>query len=113
VSTTVQSLVIVGLGWLGVLAIPGGFTGLAILIVASVLLGTVSSAFSNTIGMLVRRRQTIYGPQWTVVLTRGISEISLIWLRDLGGSDIASDVKSSKIRRYAARQAAQLPPHLA
>lgn len=55
-STTVQSVIIVLLG----MAAGAGFPGVP-LIVASVLLGTVFSAFSNTIGMLVRQRETLIG----------------------------------------------------
>jgi ABC-2 type transport system permease protein len=61
VSTTFQSVVIVLLGWLAGAHYPGGVGGVALLIVASVLLGTVFSAFSNTIGMLVRQRESIIG----------------------------------------------------
>lgn len=61
VSTTIQSVVIVLLGWLGGAHYPGGVAGTAVLIVASVLLGTVFGAFSNTIGMLVRQRESIIG----------------------------------------------------
>jgi ABC-2 type transport system permease protein len=60
-STTVQSIVIILLGWLGGATYPGGGLGLVILVVASVLLGTVFGAMSNTIGMLVRQRETIIG----------------------------------------------------
>jgi len=61
VSTTIQSVVIVLLGWLAGAHYPGGVPGTVVLIVASVLLGTVFSAFSNTIGMLVRQRESIIG----------------------------------------------------
>jgi ABC-2 type transport system permease protein len=60
-STTVQSVVIILLGWLGGAQYPGGALGLLILIVASVLLGTIFGAMSNTIGMLVRQRESIIG----------------------------------------------------
>jgi ABC-2 type transport system permease protein len=61
VSTTIQSVIIVLLGWAGGAHYSGGAIGLVVLIVASVLLGTVFSALSNTIGMLVRQRETIIG----------------------------------------------------
>jgi len=60
-STTIQSSIIVLLGWWGGAHYPGGLAGVAILVVASILLGTVFGAFSNTIGMLVRQRETIIG----------------------------------------------------
>jgi ABC-2 type transport system permease protein len=55
-STAVQSLIIALLGMAAGASFPG-----VLLIVASVLLGTVFSAFSNTVGMLVRQRETIIG----------------------------------------------------
>ncbi|MCW2501989.1 MAG: Transport permease protein [Actinomycetia bacterium] len=60
-STAVQSLIIVGLAALGGASFAGGPAGIALLVVAAVLLGTVFSALSNTVGMLVRQRETIIG----------------------------------------------------
>jgi ABC-2 type transport system permease protein len=60
-STTVQSIIIIFLGWLAGAAYPGGFAGVVILVVASVLLGAVFSALSNTAGLLIRQRETIIG----------------------------------------------------
>jgi ABC-2 type transport system permease protein len=61
ISTAVQSVVIVLLGAIGGADYPGGAGGLLILILASVLLGTVFGAFSNALGMLVRQRESIIG----------------------------------------------------
>ncbi|MFE3603380.1 ABC transporter permease [Streptomyces sp. NPDC059142] len=61
ISTAVQSVIIVLLGLIGGAGYPGGFGGLLILIVASVLLGTVFGALSNALGMLVRERESIIG----------------------------------------------------
>ncbi|MEV0577742.1 ABC transporter permease [Streptomyces sp. NPDC050392] len=61
ISTAVQSLVIVLLGWAAGATYPGGAGGLLILVVASILLGTVFGAFSNALGMLVRQRESIIG----------------------------------------------------
>lgn len=61
ISTAVQSLIIVLLGWAAGADYPGGVGGVIVLIVASVLLGTVFGALSNTVGMLVRQRETIIG----------------------------------------------------
>ena len=60
-STTFQSVVIVLLGLAAGADYPGGPAGLVVLTVASVLLGTVFGALSNTVGMLVRQRETIIG----------------------------------------------------
>ncbi|MEU9468692.1 ABC transporter permease [Streptomyces avermitilis] len=59
--TALQSVIIVLLGLLGGADYPGGFGGVAVLIVASVLLGTVFGALSNALGMLVRERESIIG----------------------------------------------------
>ncbi|WP_327357340.1 ABC transporter permease [Streptomyces sp. NBC_01304] len=61
VSTALQSVIIVLLGKLGGADYPGGIGGLAILIVASVLLGAIFGALSNAMGMLVRQRESIIG----------------------------------------------------
>jgi ABC-2 type transport system permease protein len=61
VSTTIQSVLIVLLGLLGGARYPGGLPGLLVLVVTSALLGIVFSALSNTVGMLVRQRETIIG----------------------------------------------------
>ncbi|GGX94500.1 ABC transporter permease [Streptomyces anandii] len=59
--TALQSVVIVLLGLLGGADYPGGTGGVAVLVVASVLLGTVFGALSNALGMLVRERESIIG----------------------------------------------------
>lgn len=60
-STAFQSVCIVLLGKAGGADYPGGIGGILILIVASILLGTVFGALSNAIGMLVRQRESIIG----------------------------------------------------
>src|SRR5580704_5509955 len=57
----VQSIIIVLLGWAGGAHYAGGITGMLVLIAASVLIAIVFSAFSNTVGMLARQRETIIG----------------------------------------------------
>jgi len=57
----VQSIIIVLLGWAGGAHYAGGIPGLVVLIVAAVLVAIVFSAFSNTVGMLARQRETIIG----------------------------------------------------
>jgi ABC-2 type transport system permease protein len=59
--TALQSVIIVLLGLLGGADYPGGVGGVAILITASVLLGTIFGALSNALGMLVRERESIIG----------------------------------------------------
>ncbi|MFF9124764.1 ABC transporter permease [Streptomyces sp. NPDC014889] len=59
--TALQSVVIVLLGLLGGADYPGGAVGVLILVLASVLLGTVFGALSNALGMLVQERESIIG----------------------------------------------------
>ncbi|WP_369245361.1 ABC transporter permease [Streptomyces sp. R41] len=59
--TALQSVIIVLLGLLGGADYPGGIGGVAILIIASVLLGTIFGALSNALGMLVQERESIIG----------------------------------------------------
>ncbi|MER7835828.1 ABC transporter permease [Streptomyces sp. NPDC096040] len=59
--TAGQSLIIVLLGLLGGADYPGGIGGIAVLVVAAVLLGTVFGALSNALGMLVQERESLIG----------------------------------------------------
>jgi ABC-2 type transport system permease protein len=59
--TTVQSLIIVALGWAAGAHYPGGVAGVVVLIAVSVFIAVVFSAFSNIVGMLARQRETIIG----------------------------------------------------
>jgi ABC-2 type transport system permease protein len=61
VSTTVQTLIILLLGLAGGARYPGGAAGVLVLIVASILVGVVFGALSNTVGMLLRSREAIIG----------------------------------------------------
>jgi ABC-2 type transport system permease protein len=61
VSTTVQTLIIVGLGYAGGARYPGGVAGVVVLIVASVLVGIFWGGMSNMTGMLLRSREAIIG----------------------------------------------------
>jgi ABC-2 type transport system permease protein len=61
VSTTVQSLIIVGLGLAGGARYHGGVAGVAVMVAASILVGVVFGALSNVTGMLLRSREAIIG----------------------------------------------------
>lgn len=61
VSTAVQTLIIVFLGMAGGAAYRGGAIGVAVLAVASVLIGVLWGALSNMTGMLLRSREAIIG----------------------------------------------------
>jgi ABC-2 type transport system permease protein len=61
VNTTVQTVIILLLGLLGGASYAGGVAGPAVVVVASILLGTVFGTLSNACGMLVRQREAIIG----------------------------------------------------
>jgi ABC-2 type transport system permease protein len=61
VSTTVQTLIIVGLGAAGGARYPGGAVGIVVLIIASILVGVLWGGLSNMTGMLLRSREAIIG----------------------------------------------------
>jgi ABC-2 type transport system permease protein len=61
VGTVYQSLIIVLLGLAGGARYPGGVGGVAVLIIASVLVGIVFGALSNVVGVLLRSREAIIG----------------------------------------------------
>jgi ABC-2 type transport system permease protein len=61
VSTTVQTLIIVALGYAGGARYPGGAVGIVVLIVASILVGVMWGGLSNMTGMLLRSREAIIG----------------------------------------------------
>ncbi|WP_372352021.1 ABC transporter permease [Streptomyces sp. KL116D] len=59
--TALQSVIIVLLGLAGGASYPGGLVGIVILVVTSVLLGTIFGAFSSALGVLVQERESIIG----------------------------------------------------
>ena len=61
VSTAVQSLIIVGLGLAGGASYQGGAAGVTVMVAASILVGVMFGALSNTVGMLLRSREAIIG----------------------------------------------------
>ncbi len=61
VSTIVQTLIIVVLGFAGGARYPGGVVGIIVLTLAAVLIGVLWGALSNMTGMLLRSREAIIG----------------------------------------------------
>jgi ABC-2 type transport system permease protein len=61
VSTTIQTLIIVVLGYAGGARYPGGALGIVMLVVASIEVGVFWGALSNLIGMLARDRMAVIG----------------------------------------------------
>jgi ABC-2 type transport system permease protein len=61
VSTVIQTLIIVVLGYAGGASYAGGAPGIVVLILASVLVGVFWGALSNMTGMLSRSREAIIG----------------------------------------------------
>ncbi|WP_207393999.1 ABC transporter permease [Actinomadura formosensis] len=91
-STAFQSLVIIVLGWAAGAHYPGGAPGLAVLVAASVLIGIVLAALSNTLALLVRDRNTIIG----------LNVMLLLPLTFLSSAFMAKDLMPSWIRHVAA-----------
>jgi len=60
-TTALQSVIIIALGWAAGAHYDGGAAGLLVLVAVAVLVAIVFSAFSNTVGMLARQRETIIG----------------------------------------------------
>jgi ABC-2 type transport system permease protein len=61
VSTTVQTLIIVALGYAGGARYPGGAAGIVVLVLAAIGIGVFWGALSNMTGMLLRSREAIIG----------------------------------------------------
>jgi ABC-2 type transport system permease protein len=61
VSTVVQTLIIVALGYAGGARYPGGALGIVVLTAAAIPIGVFWGALSNTTGMLTRDRQAVIG----------------------------------------------------
>lgn len=92
VTTTIQSVIIVALGRLGGARYPSGPAGIAVLVVASVLVGIVFAALSNTMGLLVRQRETIIGLSVFLLLPLTFLSSAFMarnlmpdWIRDVAG----------------------------
>ena len=61
VGTTIQTLIIVVLGFAGGARYPGGITGIVVLTLAAILIGVLWGALSNMVGMLLRSREAVIG----------------------------------------------------
>ncbi|MEV6303125.1 ABC transporter permease [Actinoplanes sp. NPDC051861] len=92
ISTAVQVTAIILLGLLAGASYPGGAAGLLVMLVAALLLGTIFSALSNTIGMLARQRETIIG----------INTLLLLPLTFLSSAFMAESLMPSWMRTVAA-----------
>jgi ABC-2 type transport system permease protein len=92
VSTTIQSVIIIALGRLGGARYVGGLAGMTILVTASVLIGVLFSALSNTLGLLLRQRETIIA----------LSVFLLLPLTFLSSAFMAKDLMPAWMRHVAA-----------
>ncbi len=68
VSTIVQSLIIVAMGWGMGAAFPGGAAGVAALIGVAVLISLAMAGLSNAFALLTRQREALIGASTTLVL---------------------------------------------
>ncbi len=90
-STAVQVAAIILLGLVAGASYPGGAIGLIVMLLTALLLGTIFSALSNTVGMLARQRETIIG----------INTLLLLPLTFLSSAFMASTLMPSWMRRIA------------
>ncbi|MGO8947152.1 MAG: ABC transporter permease [Ktedonobacterales bacterium] len=63
-----QSLIILGLGYLAGARFHGGVAGIALLFAATVLLGTAFASLSNTLALILRKQESVIAANVTLVL---------------------------------------------
>jgi ABC-2 type transport system permease protein len=68
ITTIVQSLIIIGIGWAMGAAFPGGAVGLAALLGVSVLIALAMAGLSNGFALLTRQREALIGASTILVL---------------------------------------------
>jgi ABC-2 type transport system permease protein len=77
--TVIQSLIVVAIG-IGIGAtFPGGLAGVALLIVAAVLLGTAFGALSIALALVLRREESVIGAVQLLVLP--LTFLSTVWMQ--------------------------------
>jgi ABC-2 type transport system permease protein len=77
--TVIQSLIVVGLGIAIGASFPGGPGGVALLIVAAVLLGTAFGALSIGLALLLRREESVIGAVQMLLLP--LTFLSTVWMQ--------------------------------
>jgi ABC-2 type transport system permease protein len=90
VTTVVQSVIVVGLALAAGADLSGGVAGIAVLIVASILLAGAFGALSCAVGLLARQRETLIGAVQLVILpltflSSGLMPANLLpaWVQDV------------------------------
>jgi ABC-2 type transport system permease protein len=68
VTTVIQSVVIFVVGWLAGARFPGGLVGIAVTIVAAILLAAALASFSNALALLLRSQESVIGVAQLLVL---------------------------------------------
>lgn len=63
-----QSLIILGLGYLVGARFPGGIVSIAILLVCTILLGTAFASLSNALALILRKQESVIAVNVTLVL---------------------------------------------
>ncbi|MGH8963319.1 MAG: ABC transporter permease [Jatrophihabitantaceae bacterium] len=67
-TTIVQSLIVFGIAYAAGARFPGGVVGIAITLLASVLISVIIASFSNAIALLVRQQEALIGISQFIVL---------------------------------------------
>jgi ABC-2 type transport system permease protein len=78
--TAIQSVLVIGLGWLTGADFPGGPAGVVVLIGCAVLLGATFAAFSDAMALLVRSREAVIGTVTLIVLPLSFLSATFIQL---------------------------------
>jgi ABC-2 type transport system permease protein len=68
VTTIIQSVIILGLGFVSGASFQGGLPGLLLCLAAALLLGTAFASFSNAVALLLRSRESVIGLSSFLVL---------------------------------------------
>jgi ABC-2 type transport system permease protein len=63
-----QSLIILGLGYLAGARFDGGIAGIAVLFIATMLLGTAFASLSNALALILRKQESVIAANVTLVL---------------------------------------------
>jgi ABC-2 type transport system permease protein len=84
-----QSLIILGLGWIVGARFPGGVVSVVLLLVCAMLLGTAFAALSNALALVVRKQESVIAANVTLVLpltflSSAFLPVTLMppWMRD-------------------------------
>ena len=68
ITTVVQTLIVFGIAYLAGARFPGGASGIAVTVVAAILISVIIASFSDAIALLVRQQEALIGISQFIVL---------------------------------------------